>query len=439
MRSAQLAREGIVMEKPDVQFRLNLPTILKIALVDDWERTTKRRYLIRLPKDGSPALKYCSTGLTHLEDRPAASGGAAFRSKSSSSDGGSSSTKNSKSSSSSSRSSAAASSSAAADQDGLPTDYFARGQRGWTVARILDEYVATKRREKADKPELLAAREITEGVKLYFDRALPVYLIYRFERQQFDEIEDTILNQQLETEPDIPWSEIYGMEHLLRLFTRLPRLIVVERLAASEQRQLQQRLADLVRFVARRFDEIGGGPDSSGPATREYADEFFRLMEHAAVLDRTIQMGLNAKLLEKSAAGAGAKARKAQARGAARAAARGSAEAGGSASSSSSSGAAASRKGSPKASKKSSGKASSAKSAGGKRSRAEISGGDSLADPDSGSDDDVVEVEGKQDGKASKAKSKAKGKGKGVSKGSLATGKKTPGKDAGKAASKSKA
>jgi hypothetical protein len=52
--------------------------------------------------------------------------------------------------------------------------------------------------------------EIIAGVTLYFDKALGNNLLYRFERAQYVE--------QKRENPDKPRSEIYGAEHLLRLF-----------------------------------------------------------------------------------------------------------------------------------------------------------------------------------------------------------------------------
>ena len=52
--------------------------------------------------------------------------------------------------------------------------------------------------------------EVVDGLKTYFDRALGNILLYRFERHQYVEMRKTY--------PDKPASEVYGSEHLLRLF-----------------------------------------------------------------------------------------------------------------------------------------------------------------------------------------------------------------------------
>lgn len=50
--------------------------------------------------------------------------------------------------------------------------------------------------------------EIVKGLICYFDKALPAMLLYKSERQQYEEL---IVN-------DVSPSSVYGAEHLLRLF-----------------------------------------------------------------------------------------------------------------------------------------------------------------------------------------------------------------------------
>ena len=51
------------------------------------------------------------------------------------------------------------------------------------------------------------------GIRLYFDRALPTLLLYKAERPQFDE-----LARLGAIKPMAGWSDVYGAEHLVRLF-----------------------------------------------------------------------------------------------------------------------------------------------------------------------------------------------------------------------------
>jgi mortality factor 4-like protein 1 len=60
--------------------------------------------------------------------------------------------------------------------------------------------------------------EVVSGIKIYFDRALGNTLLYRFERQQYVDIKSQY--------PDKSMSDVYGPEHLLRLFGKYINLII---------------------------------------------------------------------------------------------------------------------------------------------------------------------------------------------------------------------
>jgi mortality factor 4-like protein 1 len=58
-----------------------------------------------------------------------------------------------------------------------------------------------------DDPNVV--EEMIAGLRHYFNRALGVFLLYRFERQQFAEIQKSLANKD--------FASAYGAEHLLRL------------------------------------------------------------------------------------------------------------------------------------------------------------------------------------------------------------------------------
>ncbi|KAJ3300362.1 Esa1p-associated factor [Borealophlyctis nickersoniae] len=95
--------------------------------------------------------------------------------------------------------------------------------RSPTVSEILDKFRTSVRegtrkkgaREKAGLEDTV--NEVVDGLILYFDKALGNILLYRFERQQYVKIKNE--------NPDKKMSDIYGAEHLLRLFVQLPTLI----------------------------------------------------------------------------------------------------------------------------------------------------------------------------------------------------------------------
>lgn len=82
------------------------------------------------------------------------------------------------------------------------------------------------------------------AVILYFDRSLAPFLLYRFERLQ--------LRKYLQERPESDkrsLSQVYGAEHLLRLFIKLPKLLSHARLASKDAAVLAERLNHLVAWL----------------------------------------------------------------------------------------------------------------------------------------------------------------------------------------------
>ncbi|XP_026446001.1 protein MRG1-like isoform X1 [Papaver somniferum] len=81
--------------------------------------------------------------------------------------------------------------------------------------------------------------EILKGLRCYFDKALPVMLLYKMERQQYQEaIKD-----------DVSPSSVYGAEHLLRLFVKLPELLSYANIEEEASTRLHTKLIDLLKFL----------------------------------------------------------------------------------------------------------------------------------------------------------------------------------------------
>lgn len=66
---------------------------------------------------------------------------------------------------------------------------------------------------------------------MYFDKALPLILLYRQEREQYDRLRAS-------AGKDFVPSEVYGAEHLLRLFVRLPHLLAQTAMSQQEVSQV---------------------------------------------------------------------------------------------------------------------------------------------------------------------------------------------------------
>ena len=118
------------------------------------------------------------------------------------------------------------------------------------VHDIIAEYLESKakRTTQASQEKL---SELFEGLRIYFDAALPVMLLYRQERAQYDEL--------LKQDPEMMPSKVYGVEHLLRLFTKLPSVLGQASMSSVEAAQLQTNLQEFLKHLQRNAGSMFGG------------------------------------------------------------------------------------------------------------------------------------------------------------------------------------
>lgn len=83
------------------------------------------------------------------------------------------------------------------------------------------------------------SQEIVNGLLCYFNKVLPVLLLYKKERQQY--IEAVV--------GDVSPSATYGAEHLLRLFVKLPDLLGKVKMEEETLIRLKQKLNDFLKFM----------------------------------------------------------------------------------------------------------------------------------------------------------------------------------------------
>ncbi|KAJ2161992.1 Esa1p-associated factor [Coemansia sp. RSA 552] len=155
------------VHRTSAEIKLPIPNVLKAQLVDDWERITKDKLLVPLPRDT-------------------------------------------------------------------------------TVSGMLEQYQEYRRssrdkRRGTRRSDDEVVDEIIDGLKVYFDKALGNVLLYRFERYQYKQI--------LESHPEKNPSEIYGPEHLLRLFVQLPALIAHTNMDDDAVLLLKEHLGDILKYM----------------------------------------------------------------------------------------------------------------------------------------------------------------------------------------------
>ncbi|OSS50216.1 hypothetical protein B5807_04781 [Epicoccum nigrum] len=119
------------------------------------------------------------------------------------------------------------------------------------AAIILDEYFAhatsTGNRNTTETDIL---EEVIQGLKEYFNKSLGRLLLYRFEREQFFDI----LTQTEQATSDLAgksMSEIYGGEHLLRLFVSMPELIAQTNMDAQAINRLREELSGITTWLSK--------------------------------------------------------------------------------------------------------------------------------------------------------------------------------------------
>uniref|UniRef100_A0A0C9S236 TSA: Wollemia nobilis Ref_Wollemi_Transcript_21891_1550 transcribed RNA sequence n=1 Tax=Wollemia nobilis TaxID=56998 RepID=A0A0C9S236_9CONI len=111
--------------------------------------------------------------------------------------------------------------------------------RNPTVDDILKKYLEHKTKKEGMVGD--STVEILNGLRSYFDKALPSMLLYKQERQQYAEA--------IPESDNIAPSTVYGAEHLLRLFVKLPELLVYVNMEEDALTHLQQKLLDFLKFL----------------------------------------------------------------------------------------------------------------------------------------------------------------------------------------------
>lgn len=107
------------------------------------------------------------------------------------------------------------------------------------VASILEEW--KKGKGKKDKAQSVGGAALTasvaDGLRSYFDKLLPVLLLYPFEAPQ---------HQPLANKTP---SNVYGVEHLLRLFSKLPELLAQTEISDVELKVLMGKFSECLKFI----------------------------------------------------------------------------------------------------------------------------------------------------------------------------------------------
>jgi len=128
-----------------------------------------------------------------------------------------------------------------------------------SVNFILEEFVKSKKTKSAQAEAI--TREVIDGIRQYFEKALGKVLLYKFERPQYQEI-----LEKYKDEKQI--SDVYGAEHLLRLFVKIPVLLGHTQMEQKEATALSSKLSEFLKWLQKKTTFFA---TEYTPTDKEYA------------------------------------------------------------------------------------------------------------------------------------------------------------------------
>ncbi|KAG8626709.1 hypothetical protein KVT40_005654 [Elsinoe batatas] len=121
------------------------------------------------------------------------------------------------------------------------------------VNMFLDDYEDfEKQRRREGSADWDILEEVVAGVREYFNKSLGRLLLYRFERPQWQDMHSRI-NKGAGELSGKQVADVYGVEHLLRLFVSLPDLIAHTNMDSQAVSRLKEELFKMVSFTSRNI------------------------------------------------------------------------------------------------------------------------------------------------------------------------------------------
>lgn len=117
-----------------------------------------------------------------------------------------------------------------------------------TVTSILDKFYAFHQRQCAtgqcENASSTSIAQTVEGLKEYFDKALGLMLLYRFERQQYSDMFHS---------KEKAWKsacQVYGFVHLVRLLCKIPTILPTQYLPQDKLDAIKGDLEEICNWLA---------------------------------------------------------------------------------------------------------------------------------------------------------------------------------------------
>ncbi|PAV88092.1 hypothetical protein WR25_09105 [Diploscapter pachys] len=118
-----------------------------------------------------------------------------------------------------------------------------------------------------------------EGIKDYFNTLLPYQLLYKFERPQYQEVSkgaETKGRKSQEAKPKLP-SDIYGIVHLLRLFSRLGSVLKLTPWDSKVRSIINEVCRDFLVFMETHKDRFFDVNKDYQSTTSEYQKQVWSM------------------------------------------------------------------------------------------------------------------------------------------------------------------
>lgn len=114
-----------------------------------------------------------------------------------------------------------------------------------SISTILKDYVLHKKNSAKGPNEKFDVNLLTLGIKDCFNVMLGPHLLYKYERLQYQ----TLLKN---NGKEVDLTDIYGVIHLVRLFTKIGKLLAVSTLDAQNIQTLVNYIQDLQKFISKQ-------------------------------------------------------------------------------------------------------------------------------------------------------------------------------------------
>lgn len=119
-----------------------------------------------------------------------------------------------------------------------------------TAQQLLEEYETAASNELESPAQQSQLSEYCMGLRLYFERCVPLLLLYRLERLQYEEL------LQKEKYANTSVLNLYGPIHLLRLLSILPDLMATTTMDAQSCQLIVRRTEHLFEWIVTNMERL---------------------------------------------------------------------------------------------------------------------------------------------------------------------------------------